>query len=417
MNTMPRNPAHAPGPPPSIPNIQQPPPQFQANPLTGPPFAQPPGTVSPLPTPSSSVPPPVRPLQTPHASGGWPSSQSQRPPQASLTFMSMRPPISVSPVGGTPPRGSVALVPPSDVPTDYHSQPPVANFGPSATLLSRPPGGAQSFPPQGPSSIQVPPFPTGASAQSSYPLPMQMRPMMSAPDTMRGQQPPLSQVGPTPGMVPSSVGYSRLPASAPASTSCSQASIGTLRPPHPTAGDFTFRPVVAPLRTPDFGSSAGQMGIHGNIHPGLPQVPFFRPANQTPNVAVQGFQRPLDGRPIGQPRMHGPSPHFPGAFPRNPSSHQLPVGFRVIPAAIQPGGQMISPPMLAPSNVPSFLPSRPFQFMPLPQQNQIANTNRQGDNSGGPIYDPFAPTAAASGGKKTDGDPEYEDLMASVGVK
>uniref|UniRef100_A0A0A9H3D7 K Homology domain-containing protein n=1 Tax=Arundo donax TaxID=35708 RepID=A0A0A9H3D7_ARUDO len=416
MNTMPRNPAPVPGPPSSIQNIQQPPPQFQVNPSIGPPFGQPPGIVSPLPTPSSSVPPPVRPLQTPHASGGWPSSQSQRPLQASLTFMPMRPPMSVSPVGATPPQGSVALVPPSNVPTNYRNQPPVANFSPSVTLLCRPPGGAQSFPPQGPSSIQVLPFPAGVSAQSPYPLPMQTHPMMSAPDTMRGPPPPFSQVGSTPGMVPSSVGSSCPPASAPGSTSCSQASIGPLRLPRPAAGDFTFRPVVPPSPTLDFAASASQMGIHGNIRPGLPHAPFFRPANQSPNVAVQGFQRPLDGRPMGQPRMFGPLPHFPGAFPRNPSSHQLPVGFGAIPAAVQPGGQMISPPMPAPSNVPNFLPSHPFQFMPLPQQNPTAIRNRQGDNPGGanPIYDPFAPTAAASGAKKTDGDPEYEDLMASL---
>ncbi|XP_062191758.1 branchpoint-bridging protein-like [Phragmites australis] len=384
MNTMPRNPVPVPGPPPSIPNIQQPPSQLRANPSNWPPFGQPPGIVTPQTTPSSSVPPPVRPLQTPHSSGGWPSfspvmSQSQRSPQAPLTFMPMRPPISVSPLGSNPPQGPVALVPQSNVPTNYRSQPPVANFTPSATLLSRPPGGAQSFPPQGPSSMQVLPFPAGASAQSPYPLSMQVHPTMSTPDTMRGP-----------------------PTSAPASTSYIQASIGALRPPCPAAGDFTFCPVVPPSHTLDFPASASQMGIHGNIHPGLPHAPFFRPAN----VAGQGFQRPLDGRPMGQPRMHAPPPHFPGAFPRNPSSHQLPVGFRAIPPAVQPGGRIISPLMPPPSNVSNFLPSRPFQFMPPPQQNLIPNTNRQGDNPGGanPIYDPFAPTAA-SGAKKTDGDP------------
>ncbi|XP_062195567.1 extensin-like isoform X2 [Phragmites australis] len=416
MNTMPRNPLPVPGPPTSMPNIQQPPPQFRANPPIGPPFGQPPGIVSLQLTPSSSVPPPVRPLQTPHASGGWPSfspvmSQSQRPPQASPTFMPMRPPISVSPLGATPSQGPVALVPPSNIPTNYRSQhSPVANFTP-ATLISRPPGGAQSFPsvlPQGPSSMQILPFPAGASAQSPYPLSMQARPTMSIPDTVRGPPPAFSQVVPTPGMVPSSVGSSCPPASAPASTSCSQSSIGALRPPRPAAGDFTFRPVVSPSPTPDFPASASQMGIHANTRPCLPHAPFFHPANH-PNVPVQGFQRRVDGRPMGQPRMYAPPPHFPEVFP---------VGFRAIPPAVQPGGRIISPPMPPPSNVSSFLPSRPFQFMPLPHQNPFPNTSRQGESPGGanPIYDPFAPTAA-SGAKKTEADPEYEDLMASVGMK
>jgi len=45
------------------------------------------------------------------------------------------------------------------------------------------------------------------------------------------------------------------------------------------------------------------------------------------------------------------------------------------------------------------------------QLNPFASRSRQGGN---PIYDPFAPTAV----QKTEAsDPEYEDLMASVGVK
>ncbi|KAK8450293.1 hypothetical protein SEVIR_6G000900v4 [Setaria viridis] len=391
MNSTPRNPFPVPGPQQSMPSNQQHPPQFRANSSIGP-FGQPPGIVSPQMTPSSSVPPPVRPLQIPHASGGWPSfspitPQSQWPPQASPNFVPVRP-ISVSPLGATPPHGPAALTPPSNMPTMYHSQQPaLANFTCSATLVSRPPGGVQSFStvaPQCPSPVAFPGG-GGSSTQSGYPLSI-------------GPPPAFSRVGPTPGMVPPSCP----PASGPASTSSGQAPIAALRPPRPVAGDFTFRPVVSPAPTPDFAASGGQMGIQGRSHPG---APFFHPGNQSPN---QGFQRPCDGRPLnamGQARMHAP-PHPPqhlhGGFPRNPSHLELPAGFPGIPPAVQ------AHPMLGPSN---FLPSRPFQPRPPSQANPFASRDRQGGN---PIYNPFAPTAA----QKTEGaDPEYEDLMASVGVK
>jgi splicing factor 1 len=406
MNTMARNPLPFPGPLPSIPNMQQPPPQFQANPSVGPPFGQPPGIVNPQPTPSPSVPPPVRPLQAPHASGGWPplspvTSQSQRPPQVSLSFIPVRPPISVSPLGAAAQQGPIAMAPPSNTPIHYHSQhPQVANINTSVPVLSRPL--AQSFPstlPQGPSSMQALPFPAGSSVQSPYPLPMQVHPMMLAPDTVRSPSPAFPQVGLTPGMLPSSVGSSCPPASAPANTSFNQASGATLRPPLPVAGNFTFRPAVSPSPTPEFRAAGSQMGMHGSINPGLSHAPFFSPGNQ-------GLQRPLDGRPMVQPWMHAPPPHPAGPFPRN----QLPVGFH---PAVQPGGRMVPPPMQAPSNLSNFSVPRPFQFMPRPQQNPFVNSNRQGDN---PNYDPFAPTAA-SGAKRVEAESEYEDLMASVGLK
>ncbi|CAN6279876.1 unnamed protein product [Urochloa humidicola] len=415
MNSMPRNPFPVSGPQQSIPNNQQHPPQFRANSSIGP-FGQPPGIVNPQMTPSPSMPPPVRPLQIPHASGGWPSfppitSQSQWPPQASPTFVPVKPPISVSPLGATQLQGPAALTPPSNMPTMYHSQQPA--------LVSRPPGGAQSFStvaPQGPSSVA---FPGGPSTQSAYPLSTQV---VSAPDQMRGHlnatsmtpspsmpppafsrvgpPPAFSRVGPPPGMVPPSVASSYPPAPGPVSTSSGQAPIGALRPPRPVAGDFTFQPVVSPMPTPDFAASGGQMGIQGRTHPG---APFFHPGNQNPN---QGFQRPCDGRPMnmmGQSRMPAP-PHLHGGFPRNPSL-ELPAGFPGIPPAVQ------GHPMPAPSNLSSFLPPRPFQPRPSSQPNPFASRNRQGGN---PIYDPFAPTAA----QKTEAaDPEYEDLMASVGVK
>ncbi|CAN6233302.1 unnamed protein product [Urochloa humidicola] len=403
MNSMPRNPFPVPGPQQSIPSNQQHPPQFQANSTIGP-FGQPPGIVSPQMTPSSSAPPPVRPLQIPHASGGWPSfspstSQSQWPPQASPTFLPVRTPISVSALGATQPQGPAAFTPPPNMSTMYHTQQPaLANFTTSATLVSRPPGGAQSFStvaPQGPSSLA---FHGGSSIQPAYPLSTQV---VSAPDQMRGPPPAFSPVGPPPGMVTPSVASSCPPASGPASTS-GQAPMATLRPPRPVAGDFTFRPAVSLAPTPDFAASGGQMGIQGRTHPG---ASFFHPGNQNPNP---GFQRPYDGRPMnmmGQAPMHAPPPHLHGPFPRNPSPLELPARFPGVPPAVQ------AHLMPAPSNPAGFLPPRPFQQRPLSQPNPFASRNRQGGN---PIYDPFAPTVAQ---KTETADPEYEDLMASVGVK
>ncbi|KAM0887248.1 hypothetical protein ACQ4PT_029192 [Festuca glaucescens] len=381
MNYMPRNSLPGPGFQPSMPNTQQPSHQFHANPSTGHPFGRPPANAYNLQSmPSSAAPLPVRPLQTPHASGGWPSyaPASQRPSQGAPSFIPMRPPISVSPLGAAPPLpGAVpSTTSQSNTSTSYGTQnPPRANFTPPATLHSRPPGGPQSFPSvssQGPTSVQVPSSPAGAPPQTHYPPSMQMHHPMSTPQ-MRGAPSPFPQAGPAPGNVHG------MPFSGSANTGYSQTSIATPRPPRPTTGDFTFRPQAPP--SANLLPSASQMGAQSNTPFGLPQAPPFRPANQGPISPVQGFQRPLDGSRMGQARMHAPPPHFHGAFPGNPS----PSEFRPFP----PGNQ---------SN------RMPFHFMP-PQQNPFPNANRQGGNPGGPnpIYDPFAPTAVPGGSKETTG--------------
>ena len=373
MNFMPRNPLPVPGFHPSMPNTQQPSHQFQVNPSTGPPFGRPPGNAYNLqPMSSSAAPLPVRPLQTPHASGGWPNfpHASQRPSQGAPSFMPMRPPISVSPLGAAPPlQGSVpSLHSQSNMSTSYGTQnPPRGNFTPSATLHSRPPGGPQSFPSvssQGPTSVQVLSSPAGAPP---YTPSMQMRPPMSTPSQMRGTSSPFPQAGPAPSNAHG------LSFSGSANASYSQAPIAALRPPRPGTGDFTFRPHAPP--------SAGQIGAQANSPFGIPQAPLFRPANQGPISPVQGFQRPLDGGHMGQARMHAPPPHFHGSFPGNPPSSE----FRPFPPA-NPSNRM------------------PFHFMP-PQQNPYPNSNRPGGNPGGPnpIYDPFAPTAVPGGSEETTG--------------
>jgi len=382
MNFMPRHPLPVHGFQPSMPNTQQPLHQFQANPSAGPPFGRPPGNAYSLqPMPSSAAPLPVRPLQIPHASGGWPTfpPASQRPSQGAPSFMPMRPPISVSTLGAAPPlQGAVPPVPSqSNMSTSYGTQnPPRANFTPSATLHSRPPAAPQSFPSvssQGPTLVQVPSSPAVASPQPPYMPSMQMRPPMSAPSQMRGTPSPFPQAGPAPGNAHG------LSFSGSANTSYSQAPIAAPRPPRPATGDFTFRPHAPP--SANLPASAGQMGAQANSPFGLHQAPPFRPANQGPISPVQGFQRPLDGSHMGQARMHAPPPHFHGTFPGNPP----PSEFRPFPPA-NPSNRM------------------PFHFMP-PQQNPFPNSNRPGGIPGGPnpIYDPFAPTAVPGGSKETTG--------------
>uniref|UniRef100_A0A0E0LQ93 Uncharacterized protein n=1 Tax=Oryza punctata TaxID=4537 RepID=A0A0E0LQ93_ORYPU len=414
MNIMPRNPLPIPGPQPLMPNSQQPPLQFQANPSIGPSFGRPPGVVSPQLTPSSTLSRSVRPLQTPHASGGWLNFssvpvQSQRPSPA---FMPVRPPISVSPLVSSP-QLEGAAVPSfprqSNISTSYGTQhhPSGASFAPSATMPSIPPGGPQSFPslsPQGPSSLPMLSSPAGLTPQPPYPLPMQMHPPMATPAQVRGPPSPFPQAGPTPGM-PQVTPTSRPPAG----------NMNAMRPPRPSSGDFTFRPLVSASPTPELGASGSQ-------------VPLFHPGNQRPPmVPVEGFQRPLDmghqGRAYatGPPHPHQhPHAHFGGGgfLPRNPaaSSLQSPgtrgfVGAFPLPLAVVEA-------------------QRPFHVLAPPQAQaqqkagfaETSSGRQGGGNPLPPIYDPFVPSGAvmSGGGRKRkaeDDKAEYEDLMASVGVK
>ncbi|KAF0899540.1 hypothetical protein E2562_020747 [Oryza meyeriana var. granulata] len=409
MNVMPRNPLPIPGPQPSLPNTQQPPLQFQSKPSVGPPFGRPPGIVSPQLTPSSTLPRSVRPLQTPHASGGWPTFssvpvQTQRP---SPTFMPVRPPISVSPLVSSPQlEGVVPSFPcQSNISTSYGTQHPSgASFAPSASMPSIPPGGPQSFPSvshQGPSSMPMLSSPAGLTPtpQPPYPLPMQMRPPMATPAQMRGQPSPFPRAGPTPGMpqvVPSShppagfgmPGSGNMPAMRP--------------PPRPSTGDFTFRPLVSSSPTPELGASGSQM-------------PLFHPGNQRPPMMapVEGFQTPLD---MGhQPRVYGPPPpphpNFGGGgfLPRNPAASSVLQSPRT--------GGFVGTFPLPPAAVEA---QRPFHLLPPPPQQKPAYAETSSGRQGPPIYDPFVPTAVLSGGAKgraEEDKAEYEDLMASVGVK
>ncbi|KAG8046256.1 hypothetical protein GUJ93_ZPchr0008g11827 [Zizania palustris] len=103
---------------------------------------------------------------------------------------------------------------------------------------------------------------------------------------------------------------------------------------------------------------------------------------------VQGFQRPIH-------------PHL----ARNPAAVlQSPTGFR---AAFPPAAM---------SNPFHVLPPAPPPPPPPQQQKPFPETGGSRPGGANPIYDPFAVSGEGQG-KAADLDPEYEDLMASVGVK
>lgn len=177
-------------------------------------------------------------------------------------------------------------------------------------------------------------------------------------------------------------------------------------PQNPNFGDFTFQP-------------------HHQ-----PQMPRFLP----PNVAPQAPPFRSSAIPDFHPRPElFPRPPIQGRFPFpnvGPSMGEMNSG----PTARSPYlGQSAFP--MGPGN--PMEPRRIFRLpmnqadMHLPPSQQFNRTLpfvRPGPGNREPqIYDPFSPTSASnmprhhgdnsSGIKRRENDPEYEDLMASVGVK
>ncbi|KAK9072559.1 hypothetical protein SSX86_008993 [Deinandra increscens subsp. villosa] len=192
-----------------------------------------------------------------------------------------------------------------------------------------------------------------------------------------------------------------------------------LRPQQPRSNDFTFQ------------TNRPQTPSSQFIPPQNPQPPPFRPGmtNHITQPVMQGFHRPQNSHQMGQHQGPGQQPVFPGQGPRPPPNH------------VGPGPRQFGP-VPVPPPVP--FPSRPGNFGQVQQiqpgfrpQNLLGHLNqpfrgnssysmvRPGPNPSGPqqVYDPFSPTAAPhkpgnpQSSRKQDSDPEYDDLMASVGVK
>ncbi|KAL9246313.1 hypothetical protein vseg_019863 [Gypsophila vaccaria] len=186
------------------------------------------------------------------------------------------------------------------------------------------------------------------------------------------------------------------------------------RPPLRGSNDFTFRPHLPqgpPSQSlPGQGMNFGSQRPSQTQLPPMSQMPLFRPSLQS-NISQSdrhGFPRP----PVGN-RM-GPSPVQFGTPNQNPH-----MGFRnhgPVPHFQNSAGPL--PPRAGPTSHFQQSHNRP---------GGMFGGNQHSGPSGRPqFYDPFRPSslpaAQSQGGnpnraRKQDSDPEYEDLMASVGVK
>lgn len=189
------------------------------------------------------------------------------------------------------------------------------------------------------------------------------------------------------------------------------------RPQQPSSNDFTFQ------------NNRAQAPASQFIAPQNPQSPSFRPgmSNHVMPSVMQGFQRPQNSHLMGQHQGPGQQPVFPGHGPRPPPNHagqgprQFGPGSSAIPFPPRPGNfgpvQQFQP-GFRPQNLSGHL-NQPFRG------NALYSTGRPSSHPSGThqVYDPFSPTAVThkpgnpQSSRKQDSDPEYDDLMASVGVK
>lgn len=357
-------------------------------------------------------------------SAGWsqPINMISRPP--AIAVMHSHPPMASQPIGlsvnlpqslppPSAPQSSVAPVnrpinlPPFGSATHFHT-------GPSPSLGSNPtPLPIQSSSnssiqsPQGP----TPPAPTMLGGSATIPSPLQSGISRSASgnaSTYNANQPPTFTA----------------PRSQPPNTS-----------------DFTFQPNRPQFPVPQMPQNLNGQPLmsHPNQPVQLPTGSQNRPVNLAshninPSPITQGFPRPqvvnqmiqqrpqapfdLWESPIAQsgPVRHGmysnPPAVLPNAGPRmpprNPRTMQMQQNY---PAPEFPPQRFLAPNHQLRGNV-SFPPVGRPAFIPPRGQQQV--------------YDPFSPTSvplnpqmSSSRGKKEkqESDPEYEDLMASVGVK
>ncbi|KAL4591349.1 hypothetical protein LXL04_004308 [Taraxacum kok-saghyz] len=194
-----------------------------------------------------------------------------------------------------------------------------------------------------------------------------------------------------------------------------QPPITALRPQPPSSNDFTFQTHHRPLPP-----SSQPVPRAGSQFMPPPQPPSFRPGPpmmQSP-FHQMGPSMPPDRRPFFSD--HGPPP--PPPPPRAARQFGSPASF--LPPRPGNFGQV-------PQNHHPSMGFRPQNFLPpnqqLPRGNVVVpysmgrpSVPRQQQQ----VYDPFSPSAESRGKggnsqnmRKQESDPEYDDLMASVGVK
>ncbi|KAF9597996.1 hypothetical protein IFM89_023511 [Coptis chinensis] len=217
------------------------------------------------------------------------------------------------------------------------------------------------------------------------------------------------------------------------------------RPQRPSSGDFTFQPLGSPvavsqtvLRPSDQLLKGSSMQLNRTVQP--PSGPSYQPAlqNSEQQLVMQGFPgtRPRNQALQSQFQVPSPtpSPTHPPRFlnPVSPTASGLHMGPRSLtqtpqipnfPAPFPP--QMMNSLQLQPNQSNSVIRSGSFL---VPNQHNLAFSSGKPALSprGNQVYDPFAPTSASSAPqqpenhakvRKQEDDPEYVDLMASVGVR
>lgn len=457
--------------PPPLHHPGQQPPPYPTMFTTMPPFATQPAPTQLLsPQPVPGVPSAAllgRPLSTlaPAGNSGWSQVVPlvQRPllqPQA----LPMRPVVvvsspSVAPVPNAPASfasGRITLPSLANVGANKPARPLATQFPPApfpsqlgATFTSITQTGPISTPSLVPlsSGAPLPTTPSGAPLFMSPTLPRPVSMLPGPPAPM-----PHPPVGRPQIPLPSAPAQSPRPAQLlgspatpvsvrggmPGSAPETQPPVAAPRPPRPISGDFTYQPPVAqnlaPLASP-----------RPNIQP---QPPSFRPALHN-SINLQAF--PNKANPTQIPvRPPPPSPVSP--FPVDPTIARPPpsrptfsddnsIRMMVRPNPMAPSfpSGPSQPPNLLGQSVP-FVQTSPSQLHPPNRPHPMIPVQQLGGKppsyvSGGmpsnagvsQIYDPFSPTAisttprkaedTAVGARKPESDTEYDDLMASVGVK
>ncbi|KAK6937031.1 hypothetical protein RJ641_034061 [Dillenia turbinata] len=396
-------------------------------------------------------------------STGWSAAASVPPASLGPSNMVMAPPQ-----GPTP-----AILQPIEMPTAPLSGLSAANTVPSVTFspLSSAPGlsnhhtGAPNFPSVPPPQLGVP-----STLTSFFPAPVSV----SAVTTVLDQPSPTGQVQlltprmPAPssssnpllgsGIVPTA---SLSPPPHPGN-SANISGFTPIKPPPvatPRPGDFTFQPhqlhspAPAPQMVPRLSNQpAVQNTLSSNPAVQPPLAPHAEPFqfgvhNATSKPTVQVFPRPPFSNQMGQPQPQASTNMFPGTPPAISGSPRPPM--LPNPSALTPQNpvQQMGPRNLASApqlpDLPGPLPPRPGNPLQL-QQSHPAPAGRPGSFSvptqqfrpsgtfasspgGHQIYNPFSLTSVSvapqrqgeklANARNPENDPEYKDLMASVGVR
>ncbi|KAM0950098.1 putative K domain, type 1 superfamily protein [Dioscorea sansibarensis] len=400
----------------------------QSRPITpsGPPHSMP--LAAPAPA-LSTMPRPQQPVY-PAGVSLLPSHVTQANHMASV--VASRPPsVNFTPPATIPPRSSVAPPFSSITPLQHMSLPAQATMLspsiPAPVPLTSPLLGAPAF-----SSSQM--RPPSQSFASQTPLSSVLNPVLVPGQAPRPTQPPL------PSLQSSTLGAVSDSGKPPTVTNSILPSVITPQR-HPSSVDFTFQPLQGQVSGSSNIPLPNAQSVPQNpnaLPPAAPRAPLLRPSmhNMAPSVGTQGFGRPFGVNQAGPPTF-GPTVSPQLSLPSMaPAACMPPPSFS--PATQTPN--LHNPLLTRPLNL---LNLHPHQNQPLPLNrpsnlqipNQQLGNNQLGYAFGKPFprtpgsqfYDPFAPTSVSSAPqqlvndltkeKKPETDAEYEDLMASVGVR